>query len=347
VTPRGDGVPAEPIYFLRHDEMPPVPATELSAQFSGSVLAGHGFYDVAATVFDDQHRVCRAEWRVRVDPLPQVRAAISEIPPNRIAKNSTTTSRQPSTAVGRLTILLHAASAFPRVSVLPDADVRMLTDALAAVIEHMPAREVRLVMFSLREQKELYRKTGFTMQDLDNATKALASISPTVDIQAMPTSKGALDMLGGVLHRELTNPAPPDMVLFMGPPGPENIRIPAKAVRADAGIAPHVFYVEFAARYNLRRYPRGFAPPDSGIVSPSEPYVPGSTPGCGPDVLAADTSGPVPCDIVAAQISAENNEFNAIRITVTALKGKTFLIRRPEDFAKALREIESTVSHRR
>jgi hypothetical protein len=34
-----------------------------------------------------------------------------------------------------------------------------------------------------------------------------------------------------------------------------------------------------------------------------------------------------------------SNEFNTIRVTVAALKGKTFLVWRPGDFAKALSEI--------
>jgi hypothetical protein len=37
--------------------------------------------------------------------------------------------------------------------------------------------------------------------------------------------------------------------------------------------------------------------------------------------------------------SARSNEFNTIRVTVAALKGKTFLVWRRLDFAKALSEI--------
>jgi hypothetical protein len=44
---------------------------------------------------------------------------------------------------------------------------------------------------------------------------------------------------------------------------------------------------------------------------------------------------------------ARNNEFNTIRVTVTALKGKTFLTWRPLDFAKALSEIAAAVAKAR
>jgi hypothetical protein len=110
----------------------------------------------------------------------------------------------------------------------------MLTDALSAILEQVPPRDVRLVMFSLAEQKEFYHQNEFTQQDIDRAAQALASAElATVEVGALLSAKGAVNLLASLLNRELSDAAPPHAIVFRGPPGLSYDTRPAIRLRAE------------------------------------------------------------------------------------------------------------------
>lgn len=340
VMPR-DGETNTPSFFLRHYELPPILATDYSAKFEGVLQAGEGAYDVAATLFDEQRRSCRAQWQIHVNPTREERAAFTGMPPHSTAAVTSSTAQGTSrlaTTVGGLTILVHATSVHPDQSVLSEGDIRMLTGALGAIMEEVPARDVRLVIFSLAGQKEFYRQNGFRLQDIDHVTDTLGGIGPvTVDISGLLTA-GSLDMMAGLLDRELTAATPPDLIIFLGPPGLADDRA-HRYVRADQKLAPPIFYIECANRVQDGR--REYSDSDYGFDGP--PRVVSTD---GRVMNSSANPGQMPRAVSRPQpgIGANSNEFNTLRHTVGALNGKTFLVWRPLDLAQALQKIVLAVN---
>jgi hypothetical protein len=343
VTPR-EVVGAQPVYFLHHYELPPVLASQFAAEFWGAVRAGDGAYDVAVSVFDEQHRSCRAEWQVHVNPTREDRAGMVGMPVHTVAEvtsGESQGSHRPTASVGRLTILLHVTPSEPGHVVLSDSDIQMLTDALAAVMETVSAREVRLAMFSLAGQKEFLRQNQFTLHDIDRAADALSKAEEaTVDLHALVTAQTALTMLGGLLSRELTDAAPPDLIIFLGPAGLSADSISTKSVLAERRVLPPIFYIQCASRVQFRRsyyldHGIELSPPGLPSYRPESPLA-NSRANARPFPKTEVRPEPAP--------GANSNEFNTIRFTVKALKGKTFLVWRPLDFAKALQEIVSAIN---
>jgi hypothetical protein len=341
VTPRDTATQAHS-FFLRHYELPPILATDFSARFGGALQAGEGSYDVAVTLFDEQRRSCRAEWQVHVNPTREERAAIRGVPAHSVAPIAGGISQgpgRPATTVGRMSILVHATSINPGQSVLTAGDIRMLTDALGAVMEELPAQSVRLVIFSLAEQKEFYWQNGFRSQDIDHVAQVLGTIGPgTVDVPALVAAQ-SLNMVADLLNRELTAAAPPDLIVFLGPPGLANDRS-RRSVRAERKRAPPIFYIECANRVQDGR--REYNDSDYGSDGPPRVV---STDGRLMNGSANPTSGP---KAVTRQpgLGANSNEFNTLRNAVAKLKGKTFVVWRPLDLAEALQKIVSAVNRR-
>lgn len=340
VTPR-DAEAKAPSFFLRHYELPPILATDFSAKFNGALQAGEGTYDVAATLFDEQRRSCRAEWQVHVNPTKDERAALTGMPAHAVAgvtsANSQATNRAGNT-VNRLTILVHATSADPGQSVLTGGDIRMLTDALGAILEELPARDVRVVIFSLARQEEFYRQNGFRQQDIDHVTEILGNIGPgAVDVSALVSAR-SFDAVAGLLNRELTDPARPDLIVFLGPPGLTNDRS-HRYIFAQRTLPP-IFYIECAARVRNGRSEYNYS--DYGSDGPPRVV---STDG---RLMNGSANPQVPRAVSRPQpgLGANSNEFNTLRHTVSALKGKTFLVWRPLDLAEALEKIVSAVHKR-
>jgi hypothetical protein len=81
-------------------------------------------------------------------------------------------------ALSRLTILLDVAPAEQLRTILRTSDEALLIDGLLSLIEELPARSVRLVMFDLTQQKEVFRREGFTTDALPEVVQALNSVHP-------------------------------------------------------------------------------------------------------------------------------------------------------------------------
>ena len=339
VTPR-DGETNTASFFLRHYGLPPILATEYSAKFDGVLQAGEGAYDVAATLFDEQRRSCRAEWQIHVSPTREERAAITGMPPHTaaaVAGSTRPVTNRPTTTGGRLSILVHATSVYPDQSVLSESDIRMLTGALRAIVEELPARDVRLVLFSLAGQGEFYRRNGFRPQDIDHVRDVLASIGPgTVDVSGLLPARSA-DIMADLLNRELTAAATPDLIIFLGPPGRSNDRSSRK-VRAKQKLAPPIFYIECANR--MQDGPTEESGSDYESVSPPRVvYTDGRVMNSSASTGHMPNIGSRP----QPRIGANSNEFNTLRHTVGALNGKTFVVWRPLDLAQSLQKIVSAV----
>jgi hypothetical protein len=147
----------------------------------------------------------------------------------------------------RLTILLDAAPlTFGRyaTSMIDSSDQVMLLGALSALLEHVPALSVRLVVFNLEQQKELLRRDGFTLQSIDEVARTLNELKlGKVDVQVLQSRTGHVDLLERLINGELRAEPPPDVVIFLGPRERFHDKVPAQALEPHSGASARFLYL--------------------------------------------------------------------------------------------------------
>ena len=95
-----------------------------------------------------------------------------------------------------------------------------VTGSLAALLEQLPARSVRLVVFNLEQQKELYRNDGFTVRELEQLTRVLDGLQlAMVDYRVLQQPQGQAQMLRALMQREAHEASRSDAMIFLGPDG--------------------------------------------------------------------------------------------------------------------------------
>jgi hypothetical protein len=230
VTPEGGE--RKPTYLLSRIPLPRIPKTNVAVNMGGAYLLGEGVYNVRWMMVDDTGRVCRKGWRTDVHRSRADRMVKVAMPPNtvwEIGLRGARTLPQASddAAALRLTIFLHAAPLFPRRTRMRPNDMVTLMSTVSSLLERVPAQSVRLVLFNLDQQKELYRKDNFLLQDMPQVSQAMTNVElGKVDFQVLQNKSGAVDLLTDMVNRELQAQPPSDAVLFLGPAPRSFDRVP-------------------------------------------------------------------------------------------------------------------------
>jgi len=317
VTPEG----REPSYLATTGALPDVPATKIDAEVAGTFVVGEGAYGVEALVRDDQRRACRAKWRIQAKLSGSERKPKPVTPPSTVEEASQSHPKAAETkaapGIERLTVMMHAAPLSPRASNLQEGDVLTLVGSLSSLLEQLPARSVRLVMFNLDQRKVLFHKE-VTSNDLDDVTAVLNQLHlSVVDYRTLASRASPVDFLAGLVQAELRDTRPSDGVIFLGPRMRLREDVPAKSLDAHPAIPPF-FYVQYL--------PRQLPPRGLGTGPSTGPLVRGPTlPNIGAygvDPYGVDFNLPIPPD--------------SIEQLVKRLKGETIPVRAPHDFADAI-----------
>jgi len=250
VTPEG----REPSYLTSTESLPAVPETKLDGEVAGTFVVGDGAYGVEALVEDDLHRVCRGKWRIQTKRSGSERDLKPAAPPAAVeelqASSPGSPESKPGPRIERLTVLIHAAPLSPNASKLQPDDVSMLVGSLTSVLEQLPARYLRVVVFNLDQQAVLLRKDGFARADLGDVTTALNQLGlALVDYRALQKRDRSGDLLADLLQTELRAPRPPGAVILLGPrtrPRPiSQSDVPVEAPYPHPATAVPLFYVQY------------------------------------------------------------------------------------------------------
>ena len=292
VTPDG----GETVPLMSVINLPEIPQTKAVAEIGGGYLVGEGHYEVQWMMFDDGGRVCRKNWTVEPKPTRAERGIRVAIPPKTVRSffwfaEPGERSNFDDAAPVRLTVLLHAAPISTRRTTLRASDSLMLVGLLSSLLERLPTRSVRLVVFSLDQQAELFRQESFSPKALDQVQQAISNVQlGVVDYRVLQNRHGHVDLLANLINAEVHAKEPSDVVLFLGPTARYADSMPQDALeRLDAG-SPQFFYFQYRPYY--RR--------------------------------AATFS-----DVITASLRR--------------LHGKTLLIHSPNEFAKAIQQVERAV----
>ena len=248
ITPMGGA--RKPVYLISRVALPPVPQTKVEATVGGGYLLGVGAYDVRWMILDDAGRVFRKSWRVDVHPGRADRQVKVAMPPDTVweigLRGSRTLPREAGNAPSRrLTILLHTAPLLTRRTRLHPSDTMTLLSTVSSLLERVPARSVRLVLFNLDQQKELYRKEGFMLQDMAQVSQAMTSIElGMVNVQVLQNKRGHVDLLTDLVNREIEAQPPSDVVVVLGPETRYFDRVPHTSLEKPPGHAPEFYYFQ-------------------------------------------------------------------------------------------------------
>ena len=309
VTPLGGD--RKPVYFADKRTLPDVPQNNAEIEFGGGFLLGAGQYRVEFLFLDDQNRVYRKQWRVDAKLQRSERFAKLATPPFTIQPFSlrgtpNTGLTRDDRAPFRVTILMNATPLYPWRTRLRASDQVLLIGSLSALMERLPARFVRLVVFNLDQQREVYRRESFTTNAIGDADQAVSGLQLNlIDYQVLQHPNGFRDLLSDLVDGELRSPDPSDAVIFLGPTTHYLDKPPAGIADRPAGSAlPEFYYFQ---------YKPSFVRPGT----PLPPNVFGR-----PELTVPDI----------------------VNQTVTALKGHVFTIFNAGDFAKAIEQLERRVS---
>jgi hypothetical protein len=290
VTPVG----GETVNLMSLINLPEIPqGTKGLAEVGGGYLAGEGRYEVQWLMFDDTMRVCRKNWTVEVKRSRSERGLRVAMPENTVrgfswfATPETPANRDDAAPV-RLTVMLHAAPLSTRRTTLRTSDSLMLVGLLSSLLERMPTSSVRLVVFNLDQQKELFRQESFSPKALDQVAQAINGVQlAVVDYRVLQNRRGHVDMIADLMNAEVHAKDPSDVVLFLGPTARYWDNVPQTALEKTDGAGPQFFYFQYRPYYR-----RAATFPD------------------------------------------------VITLALRKLRGKTLLIHSPNEFAKAIRQVE-------
>jgi hypothetical protein len=246
ITPQGGT--RKPVYLMTQIGLPPVPKTKMEARVFGGYLLGEGAYDVRWMILDDAGRVFRKSWRVDVHLGHAERQVKVAMPPDTVWEFGSGRSHSHSrgaddVAPRRLTIFLHAAPLSPWRTHMPPSDMMTLMSTVSSLLERVPTLSVRLVLFNLDQQKELYRKEGFLLQDMAKVSQTMTGIElGLVDFHVLQNKRGQVDLLTDLVNREIEAQPPSDVVLFLGPQTRYFDRVPQASLEKPHG--PEFYYFQ-------------------------------------------------------------------------------------------------------
>lgn len=329
------GTAGQPVYFVDRLRLPEIPSTKMYGEAGGGYLLGEGSYRASFVLRDDQSRTCRADWNVEAQLGARDRHVKLAIEPG-MAEEVSLRGRHPANPpgdapLGRLTVLLHAAPVSPRRSIIQASDAVTLLGALSSLLDLAPADSVRLVVFNLDRQKEIYRQEHFTPDQLETVRQAMFDLQlGVVDYQTLQHPEGRVDLLAGLVNRELQAENRSDAVVFLGPHTRSADKRVLEIGNGGAG-APKFFYVEYQRPVTLAAVlGQGRMPRSNWLHDTPNELAPHSDADAHrPDEMTPESDTPFLPEPV----------HDAIDYLVAGLKGKTLVVRTPDEFAKAMKQI--------
>jgi hypothetical protein len=243
VTPETDE--REPVWLLSRGRVPASPDKKATAEFSGGFLLGEGKYRVDMLLADDNDRVCVAHWNLNAKLTDEVREARPGLPAGAVDDISLRrwgrmpVANSPDEPRSKISVLVHAAAMSPNRVRLRGEDRMLLMSALASMLERLPVRSVRLSLFSMDRQSEIYRTDELSPASFRDVVDALNGLElGTVDYGTLKNRGGHVDLVSDLLQRELSTTDAPDAVVFLGPLAHWTDRVADEALPEREGSRP-------------------------------------------------------------------------------------------------------------
>lgn len=258
ITPQSEG--AKPVFLLSNFKLPEVPKTNLELELGGSYLLGRGRYKVDWLLLDDQGRTCRKQWTAEANLKGADRDVKLRIPDGAVWDYTRLAGpRESSTGKYRITVLVNAAPLSFRATKLRPYDRAILLGSLAALLESIPAKSVKISVFSLEKQQELFSEENFRSWEIGRIADSVDQLElRLIDYHVLQHRKGHVDLLADLINAELRSERPADAVIVLGPLSKFEDKMPQAALDSNGRTPPPFFYFQYRSRYR-----RGTELPDS------------------------------------------------------------------------------------
>lgn len=258
ITPEREG--ARPVFLVSNFKLPEVPKTNLELELGGSYLLGRGSYKVDWLLLDDQGRTCRKHWTAEAILKGADRDVKLRIPDGAVWDYTRLAGpRESRTGKYRITVLVHAAPLSFRAAKLRPYDRAMLLGSLATLLESIPAKSVKISVFSLEKQQELFSEANFRSWDIGKIADSVDQLELNlIDYHVLLNRKGHVDLLADLINAELRQERPADAVIVLGPLSKFEDKMPQAALDTNGRTPPPFFYLQYRSRYR-----RGTELPDS------------------------------------------------------------------------------------
>jgi hypothetical protein len=243
VTPEAEE--REPVWLVARVRIPRVPNTKATAEFGGAYLIGEGKYRVDMQLIDDQNRICVRSWNMRAKLSDDVREVRPGMPAGAVDDISLRRwSRQPEAGAYNVSVLVHAAAMMPTRVRLRRYDRMLLMSALVSMLERLPLRNVRLTIFSMDRQEEVYHVDELSGESFRRAVDALNALElGLVDYSTLKNRGGETDLVAAMINREFAAKDRPDAVVVLGPLARWTRRVEEESL-PDALRAAPIYYVQ-------------------------------------------------------------------------------------------------------
>ena len=247
ITPESGG---QPLHLLDVLNLPAVPKTKVVAEVGQGFLLGEGRYQLDVLLLDDSQRRCRAHLKLearrgRGEGKLQLRIEPSSA--RSIATRHTAAAPKPGERPYRVSVLANVAPMWQRATRLRSWDREILLGILGPLLDQLPVQSVRLVLFSLDQQKTIFARNGFRLEDMNDVAHAVNGLElGTVPYSVLTNKRGHVEQLAELVREELSAAEPPDAILFLGPISRHIERFPPSLVTTRGGADdPRFFYVQY------------------------------------------------------------------------------------------------------
>ena len=223
-------------------------------QMSGGFAVGEGQYQVEVLVLDQETgRTSKKRWLARVRYSGSQGAGQAAVPPGSVIPLGVRQSPIKTDSSGnglRVSVLLDAAPLNPRTPALRAWDRAFLLGSLSSLLNQIPCASVRLRVFNLEQQRELFRQDLFDEAGFMKLAESLRTVElGTISYHVLQQQQGWLDLILDYANHELVAEEPSDAVIILGPRTLLSAEIPRTKLRARETPNPHFFYFEYFPGY--------------------------------------------------------------------------------------------------
>jgi hypothetical protein len=245
----------QPYYFWQSANLPALREVPNRGEINlgGGVYAGEGQYEVEWILMDDRERVCRKQWRFRVNPKRDERELATLTTPgkvepvsppnwNELARRAANTQQDSL----RVAVFLHAAPLYPRASTLNTFDQGLLMSTLSSLVEEPGLRVTSITLFNLDQQKELARVERPDSRGARTLMRAMRELNfATIDVAQLSRPEGAADLLVYLINREIQSDAQPEAFIFLGPKTRHGLPFSKAQLELLPSSRPPIFYLRY------------------------------------------------------------------------------------------------------
>ncbi len=219
------------------------------AEFSGVFAAGEGEYRVDLAVIDNQERVFRKNWTVKIAVHGKERATPFSIKPDTAVSTALPPWHGHEESAGRdlrVSVLLDATPIYPFALKLRAWDRAFLLSSLASLVRQVNAGSTQVVAFNLDQQRVIFRDDDFHRNSFRKLVESLQSLElGTVSYKNLQRQAGWLEVLLNLLSEEETALRSPDAVIFLGPTNRIMQKIPREYLGNCQNLGSRIFYLEY------------------------------------------------------------------------------------------------------